>query len=86
VKRSAPADFASWEKPAPLTFQEMCRIQTFPEGLSTDGGRTERQLGNAVPSFIAEILAREVRAQLLYLPIKTKLCHFRRGSSPLPPS
>ena len=45
-----------------LTFQEMCRLQTFPDGLSIGCGRTEmqRQLGNAVPSLIAEILAREI--------------------------
>jgi DNA (cytosine-5)-methyltransferase 1 len=33
----------------------------------------QRQLGNAVPSLIAEILAREIRAQLLDCPIKTPL-------------
>ncbi len=50
-----------------LTFQELCRLQTFPDGLKISCGRTEmqRQLGNAVPSSIAEVLAREVRAQLL---------------------
>jgi DNA (cytosine-5)-methyltransferase 1 len=49
-----------------LTFHELCRIQTFPDGLSIDCGRTEmqRQLGNAVPSLIAEVLAREIRGQL----------------------
>jgi DNA (cytosine-5)-methyltransferase 1 len=48
-----------------LTFQELCRIQTFPDGLRMDSGRTEmqRMLGNAVPSLIAEVLAREVRRQ-----------------------
>jgi DNA (cytosine-5)-methyltransferase 1 len=58
-----------------LTFQELCRIQTFPDGLRINCGRTEmqRQLGNAVPSLIAEILAREIRRQLLDCPIKTSL-------------
>ncbi|MGH7715251.1 MAG: DNA cytosine methyltransferase, partial [Vulcanimicrobiaceae bacterium] len=58
-----------------LTFQEMCRLQTFPDGLSTNCGRTEmqRQLGNAVPSLIAEVLAREIRKQLLDRPINTPL-------------
>ena len=34
-----------------LTFEEMCRIQTFPDGLKMESGRTEmqRMLGNAVP-------------------------------------
>lgn len=48
-----------------LTFQELCRIQTFPDGLTIDSGRTEmqRMLGNAVPSLIAEVMAREIRRQ-----------------------
>jgi DNA (cytosine-5)-methyltransferase 1 len=50
-----------------LTAQEMCRIQTFPDGLTFDCGRTDVQkmLGNAVPSLLAEVLAREIRYQLL---------------------
>lgn len=45
----------------------MCRLQTFPDGLVFDCGRTEIQkmLGNAVPSLLAEVLAREVRRQFL---------------------
>ncbi|MGO9684085.1 MAG: DNA cytosine methyltransferase [Beijerinckiaceae bacterium] len=70
-----------------LTFQEMCRLQTFPDGLSISCGRTEmqRQLGNAVPSLIAEILAREIRAQLLDSPIKTKLKLLPPKRDPVPP-
>lgn len=50
-----------------LTATEMCRLQTFPTGLEFDCGRTDvqRLLGNAVPSLLAEILAREIRSQLL---------------------
>lgn len=50
-----------------LTAQEMCRIQTFPDGLVFDCSRTDAQkmLGNAVPSLLAEVLAREIRYQLL---------------------
>ena len=50
-----------------LTGREMCRLQTFPEGLDFDCGRTEvqRMLGNAVPSLLAEALAREMRVQVL---------------------
>ncbi|MCX7351349.1 MAG: DNA (cytosine-5-)-methyltransferase, partial [Alphaproteobacteria bacterium] len=49
-----------------LTFEELCRIQTFPDGLRIDCGRTEmqRQLGNAVPSLVAEVLARQIRQHL----------------------
>jgi DNA (cytosine-5)-methyltransferase 1 len=58
-----------------LTFEEMCRIQTFPDGLTMPHGRTEmqRMLGNAVPSLFAEIIAREIRSQLLDMPMNTPL-------------
>lgn len=58
-----------------LTFAELCRIQTFPDGLRVDSGRTEmqRMLGNAVPSLVAEVLAREIRRQLLDSPLSTPL-------------
>jgi len=50
-----------------LSTQEMCRIQTFPDGLAFDCGRTDAQrlLGNAVPSLVTEVLGREIRRQLL---------------------
>jgi DNA (cytosine-5)-methyltransferase 1 len=58
-----------------LTFEELCRLQTFPDGLAIDCGRTEmqRMLGNAVPSLVAEVLAREIRKQLLDAPMRTRL-------------
>lgn len=50
-----------------LSTQELCRLQTFPDALEFKCGRTQAQklLGNAVPSLVAEILAREIRIQLL---------------------
>ena len=50
-----------------LTTREMCRLQTFPDDVGFDCGRTDVQkmLGNAVPSLLAEVLAREIRRQLL---------------------
>jgi DNA (cytosine-5)-methyltransferase 1 len=50
-----------------LSSQEMCRLQTFPDGLVFECSRTDvqRMLGNAVPSLMAEVLAREIRRQLL---------------------
>jgi DNA (cytosine-5)-methyltransferase 1 len=50
-----------------LSTSEMCRLQTFPDGIRFNCGRTEvqRMLGNAVPSLLAEVLAREIRSQLL---------------------
>jgi len=58
-----------------LTFEELCRLQTFPDGLTVECGRTEmqRMLGNAVPSLVAEVLAREIRKQLLDSPTRTRL-------------
>jgi len=53
-----------------LSMRELCRIQTFPDTVDIIGGRTsvQRQLGNAVPSLLAEIVGRAVRTQLLGLP------------------
>jgi DNA (cytosine-5)-methyltransferase 1 len=50
-----------------LSTRELCRIQTFPDNYQIIGGRSDvqRQLGNAVPSLLAEILGREIRTQLL---------------------
>lgn len=50
-----------------LSIQEMCRLQTFPDALEFDCGRTDlqRMLGNAVPSLLVEVLARAIRQQLL---------------------
>lgn len=46
---------------------ELMRLQTFPDGYSVTGTLSDvhRQIGNAVPSALAEILALEIRRQLL---------------------
>lgn len=50
-----------------LSMRELCRLQTFPDNVKIFGARAEiqRQLGNAVPSLIGEVLARAIRHQLL---------------------
>ena len=55
-----------------LTTHEMCRLQTFPDGLEFDCSRTDAQkmIGNAVPSLLAEVLAREIRSRLLGSPVE----------------
>jgi DNA (cytosine-5)-methyltransferase 1 len=70
-----------------LTFQEMARLQTFPEALKIDCGRTEmqRMVGNAVPSLIAEVLGREIRRQLLDAPLKGPLRLLPPRLTPIPP-
>ena len=50
-----------------LSVEELCRLQTFPNEYRISGGRrtAQRQIGNAVPAALAELLGREVRRQLL---------------------
>lgn len=71
-----------------LTAAEMCRIQTFPDGLVFDCGRNgvQRMLGNAVPSLLTEILGLEIRVQLLGSPRRDrKLRLLPPKRSPIPP-
>lgn len=48
-----------------LSPREMARLQTFPDSVEILGGITaiQRQLGNAVPSAVAELLGLEIRKQ-----------------------
>ncbi|MFZ1989389.1 MAG: DNA cytosine methyltransferase, partial [Alphaproteobacteria bacterium] len=50
-----------------LSSAELGRLQTFPDGIRYSCSRTEIQklVGNAVPSALAELLAREISVQLL---------------------
>lgn len=50
-----------------LSRRELCRLQTFPDSVDILGNHraVQRQLGNAVPSLLAEVLGREMRRQLL---------------------
>jgi DNA (cytosine-5)-methyltransferase 1 len=50
-----------------LSMRELCRIQTFPDDVQIQGNyrAIHKQVGNAVPSLLAEVLGRVVRAQLL---------------------
>lgn len=51
-----------------LSAEELCRLQTFPSNLNfgtCKRAEIQRLVGNAVPSALAEVLAREIRAQLL---------------------
>jgi DNA (cytosine-5)-methyltransferase 1 len=59
-----------------LSHRELCRLQTFPDDVVVYGNRmsVQRQIGNAVPSLLAEVLAREIKTQLL---------GFRRTNEPL---
>ncbi|GAF84616.1 unnamed protein product, partial [marine sediment metagenome] len=50
-----------------LSPRELCRLQTFPDEIQIDSKRSDaqRMVGNAVPSLLAEVLALEIRRQLL---------------------
>jgi DNA (cytosine-5)-methyltransferase 1 len=69
-----------------LSMRELCRIQTFPDNVVVRGSRhvVHRQIGNAVPSLLAEVFAREIRSQLLgrRTPRRYALLRARRGTGP----
>lgn len=50
-----------------LSARELCRLQTVPDSYTVLGNiaSVQRQLGNAVPSALAEVLARTMRRELL---------------------
>jgi DNA (cytosine-5)-methyltransferase 1 len=72
-----------------LSPAEMMRLQTFPDDaiVAGDAGSVQRQIGNAVPSLLAEVLARSVMSQLLGARPRgraPKLGIARRGDPPPP--
>lgn len=71
-----------------LSMRELCRIQTFPDDVVLSGTRisVQKQAGNAVPSLLAEVLAREIRVQLLGLPrLKGEPKRLPPRRTPVPP-
>lgn len=50
-----------------LSTRELCRLQTFPDDFEVLGDyrSRQRQIGNAVPPAVGEMLGREIRRQLL---------------------
>jgi DNA (cytosine-5)-methyltransferase 1 len=50
-----------------LSTDELLRLQTFPKDIKVSGDRSarQRQIGNAVPSLVGEILGRAIASQLL---------------------
>lgn len=50
-----------------LSMRELCRLQTFPDDVVITGGRgsVQKQVGNAVPSLLTEVLGRAIATQLL---------------------
>ena len=50
-----------------LSTRELCRLQTIPDDVEIVGNyrSAHRQIGNAVPSLLAEVLGRAIRRQIL---------------------
>jgi DNA (cytosine-5)-methyltransferase 1 len=69
-----------------LSRRELCRLQTFPDDIEITGdyAAVHRQVGNAVPSLLAEVLARAIREQLLDTPAATPRPLLLRDRSPRP--
>jgi DNA (cytosine-5)-methyltransferase 1 len=69
-----------------LSVRELCRLQTFPDDVIIKGERTsqQRQLGNAVPSLLAEVLGREIGRQLLGMKVKKSLKLLPPERRPIP--
>ena len=72
-----------------LSALELARLQTFPNDIEIQGARSDvqRQIGNAVPSLLAEVLAKEIRRQYFgdVLPIgRPRLLPARIGPIPAP--
>ena len=70
-----------------LSWKEMAAIQTFPKSFRIDSPRVEiqRQIGNAVPSLLAETLGRAIREHLTGNPIDSPLALEVHRSNSIPP-
>jgi DNA (cytosine-5)-methyltransferase 1 len=70
-----------------LSKYEMARLQTFPEDIVFAGSRNsiQKQVGNAVPSLMGEVLAREIAKQLFGVRKPTDLKLNVGLKRPIPP-
>lgn len=71
-----------------LSPNELCRLQTMPDNLQIRGSLAEaqRQIGNAVPSLLAEVLGRAIASQLLDRKVPAKLKLLRERATVEPPA
>lgn len=69
-----------------LSARELCRLQTVPDGYRIVGNLSavQRQLGNAVPSALAEVLARAIRLQLLDHDVESEATLLPQRRLPVP--
>lgn len=72
----------------PLTIPEMLRLQSFPADWKVDGDHREqvRQVGNATPPRLAEVMGRSIAVQFFGASFKSKrLQHHIGRIEPVPP-
>ncbi len=71
-----------------LSMREMARIQTFPDDVAVLGGIThiQKQIGNAVPSALAEVLAKEISIQFFNTKLESSDSTLIPLTRPSPPS
>ncbi|HYU33243.1 MAG TPA: DNA cytosine methyltransferase [Thermoanaerobaculia bacterium] len=69
-----------------LSARELCRLQTVPDSYEVLGSLSsaQRQIGNAVPSALAEVIGRAMRRQLLGHRIKLESTLIPRRRQPIP--
>lgn len=72
-----------------LSVRELCRLQTFTDDYAVEGDRrsARRQIGNAVPCALAELVGLEIQRQIFARPDvrnTLQLLPKRRGSCPPP--
>lgn len=70
-----------------LSANELAALQTFPESITFTGNKydIQKQIGNAVPSLLAEVIAREIGAQLFGVHYDTPPKLSVPLSRPIPP-
>jgi DNA (cytosine-5)-methyltransferase 1 len=70
-----------------LSIKELCRLQTFPDDYQIAGDRrtAHRQIGNAVPCALAEMLGLEIRRQFLCERVRTDLTLLPSRRRTIPP-
>lgn len=70
-----------------LTVEELCRLQTFPDKYIICGSRSQiqKQLGNAVPSALGELLGREIRKQFFGENVSSKNLKLVPKEAPVAP-
>ena len=71
-----------------LSARELARLQTFPDDFKILGSirAAQKQAGNAVPSALAEVLARSIRNQLLGHAVDPRPTLIPKRRLPIPPA